>query len=294
MSRLHRAPLATPVDMSGKTVVVTGAAPGSIGGETADALRAWGATVVTTTRSGGSHPLDLADPASVQAFADWYADTHGTLDVLVNNAGVHLDLTNSWKQPHLSPDGFELHWRVNFLGTMHLTHLLLPLLEKTAAEKGESRIVNVVSMLHTRGRNAWMFEPAPSYSSWNAYGQSKLALVHLTHELQDRYRTQGVRSYALHPGKVYTDIATKGLQEHPVLSRVRRFAAPLERLLLLTAEQGAQTTLKCATEPGLEGGRYFDACAVRPASTEAEDRTTAVRLWDETLEWVAGLKHPKG
>jgi NAD(P)-dependent dehydrogenase (short-subunit alcohol dehydrogenase family) len=292
MSRLHRAPFATPVDMSGKTVLVTGAAPGSIGGETADALRAWGADVVTTTRSGGSHPLDLSDPGSVQAFVDWFGEHHDALDVLVNNAGVHLDLTNSWKQPRLTADGHEIHWRVNFLGTMQLTHLLLPTLEKTAGEKGESRIVNVVSMLHTLGRNAWMFEPAPSYKSWNAYGQSKLALVHLTHELQDRYRTQGVRSYALHPGKVYTDIATKGLQEHPWLSRVRRAAAPLERLMLLTAEQGAQTTLMCATEPGLEGGRYFDACKVRPASSEAEDRATAIRLWNETLDWVADLHHP--
>jgi NAD(P)-dependent dehydrogenase (short-subunit alcohol dehydrogenase family) len=280
--------------MAGKTVVVTGAAPGSIGGETADALRAWGATVITTTRSGGSHPLDLSDPVSVERFVDWYGGQHDSLDVLVNNAGVHLDLTSSWKQPHLTADGHEVHWRVNYLGTMHLTHRLLPALEKTAARTGEARIVNVVSMLHTRGRNDAMFEPAPTYSSWNAYGQSKLALVHAMHELQDRYRTQGVRSYAVHPGKVYTGIATKGLADHPVLGRVRGLLAPLERLLLLTAEQGAQTTLMCATEPGLEGGRYFDACRVRPASTEAEDRATAIRLWDETLAWVADLNHPNG
>ena len=50
----------------------------------------------------------------------------------------------------------------------------------------------------------------------------------------------------------------------------------------------------CATEPGLEGGRYFDACRVRPASTEAEDRVTAVRLWDETVAWVESLKNPHG
>jgi NAD(P)-dependent dehydrogenase (short-subunit alcohol dehydrogenase family) len=95
MSWLHRkivrAPSAVPVDLTGRTVLVTGAAPGSIGGETARVLRDWGATVVITTRSGGSHPLDLTDGASVRAFAAWFTAEHAALDVLVNNARVHLD-----------------------------------------------------------------------------------------------------------------------------------------------------------------------------------------------------------
>lgn len=288
-SRIVRAPRATPVDMTGKTVVVTGATPGSLGGETARILADWGATVVTTTRSGGSHPLDLTDSGSVRQFASWYADTHPALDVLVNNAGVHLDLMSDWKQPRLSADGYELHWRTNFLGTMQLTHLLLPLLLRTAEATGEARVVNVVSKLHQRGRNAHMFTPAPSYSSWDAYGQSKLGLVHMTHELQDHYRAAGLRSYALHPGSVYTGIATKGLEGRRVVSAVRRALGPVERLFLLTAEEGAQTTLMCATEPGLEGGRYFAACRPVPGSNEAEDREVAGRLWKETEALVARL-----
>ena len=293
MSWLHRtlvrAPFATPVDLSGKTVVVTGAADGSIGGETARALRSWGATVVTTTRRGGDHPLDLTDGDSVRAFVDWYVDQHTTLDVLVNNAGIHLDLLSRWKQPQRTPDGYEVHWRTNYLGTMQLTHLLLPVLLRTAEQHGEARIVNVVSKLHLRGRNAHLFGELPEYSSWDAYGQSKLALVHATHELQDRYRAAGVKAFALHPGSVSTGIAARGLEGSRVASTARRVLGPVERLFLLTPEEGAQTTLVCATEPGLEGGRYFAACRPTPDSHEAEDREVAGRLWKETEALVAQI-----
>src|SRR4051794_12830178 len=232
--RLVRAPRATPADLSGKVVVVTGAGPGSLGAETARLLAEWGAEVVTTTRSGGSHPLDLTDGDSVRRFASWYGQTHDRLDVLVNNAGVHLDLMSDWKQPRLTADGYELHWRTNYLGTMQLTHLLLPHLLRTAERTGEARVVNVVSKLHLRGRNAHLFDDPPRYSSWDAYGRSKLALVHATHELQDRYREAGLRAYALHPGSVYTGIATKGLEGHRLVSTVRRALGPVERLFLLT------------------------------------------------------------
>ncbi|MCU1599910.1 MAG: family NAD(P)-dependent oxidoreductase [Frankiales bacterium] len=287
--KLVHAPRAPRVDLTGKTVLVTGTTAGSLGDATARTLADWGADVVTTTRSGGSHPLDLTSGESVRAFVDWFTGNHDRLDVLVNNAGVHLDLAGSWKEPHLTADGHEIHWRTNYLGTMQLTHLLLPALLRTAEVTGEARIVNVVSKLHTRGRNEHMFNPAPTYSSWNAYGQSKLAMVHATHELQDHHRAAGVRSYALHPGSVYTGIATKGLEEKKLLSAVRRRLAPIERLFLLTADEGAQTTLMCATEPDLEGGRYFAACKVTPGSNEAEDRDTAGRLWKETLELVPRL-----
>src|SRR5690349_8541218 len=111
------AAVATPRDLSGRVVVVTGAGPGSIGLATARALADWGAEVVVSTRSkpveapfiGPSawHPLDLADRASVQAFADWLLDRYADrLDVLVNNAGIHLDLRSQWTEPQLV-DGHE-------------------------------------------------------------------------------------------------------------------------------------------------------------------------------------------
>jgi NAD(P)-dependent dehydrogenase (short-subunit alcohol dehydrogenase family) len=217
----------------------------------------------------------------VKDFAGWYAETHRTLDVLVNNAGVHLDLMSSWKQPHLLADGVEVHWRINYLGTMHLTSLLLPLMGMG------SRIVNVVSKLHSRGTNAALFAPAATYSSWDAYGTSKLALVHATQEQQDRYA--GIDAFSLHPGEVLTGIATKGLANHSRISAIRGALRPLEALVLATPAEGAQTSLFVATQPGLAGGAYFAKCAVAPASPEAADRAVSARLWDRTQEWLAQL-----
>src|SRR5690349_14736714 len=116
----------------GRTVLVTGATPGSLGHATAQALVARGDEVVVTARSRvpavvaacgarTGHELDLADAGSVASFASWLAGEVGRLDVLVNNAGVHLDLRSQWKQPQLV-DGHEIHWRTNYLGSAHLTH----------------------------------------------------------------------------------------------------------------------------------------------------------------------------
>lgn len=277
---LRPVPKAPRVDLTGTKVLVTGAADGSIGGETARGLTEWGAQVVTTTRTcpvtATAHPLDLSIPASVQAFADWFAREHGRLDVLVNNAGVHLDLLGSWKEPHRGTDGHELHWRTNYLGTMHLTHLLLPY---------RPRVVNVVSRLHTRGTNASLFTPKPRYSSWDMYGNSKLALVHATKELVRR----GYEAYSLHPGEVYTHIADTGLSDHPVLGRIRKRMAPLERLITMTPVQGAQTSLFVASQSGLQAGAYYAKCAAAKEGPEAADVETSGRLWRETEEWVRGL-----
>ena len=277
------APYAEPADLRGRKIIVTGASPGSIGFETARTLAAWGASVVITTRSDPqvaltalreslrivgaardvtAHPLDLGSADSVRRFAAWYAGTQGgRLDVLVNNAGVHLDLLSQWKEPHLSADGFEIQWRTNYLGTAHLSHLLLPLLQDTARQ---ARVVNVVSMLHTRGTNAGLFSSPQPYNSWTAYGLSKLALVHATFELQRRYAEAAkVRAYCLHPGAVFTNIAAKGLAGNQLIESVRNALAPVEGFFLLTPEEGAQTQIHCATHPQLAGGLYYDKC--RPA-----------------------------
>jgi NAD(P)-dependent dehydrogenase (short-subunit alcohol dehydrogenase family) len=178
-------------------------------------------------------------------------------------------------------DGHEVHWRINYLGTMHLTSLLVPLMRRG------SRIVNVVSKLHRRGTNAALFASAAKYSSWDAYGTSKLALVHATQEQQARY--DGIDAYAVHPGEVLTDIATKGLAEHRRISAVRSALRPLEALVLATPEEGAQTSVHVATSRGLPGGAYFARCAVATASPEAADRAVSTRLWDQTEDWLAQL-----
>ena len=309
-------PYAEPVDLRGRKIIVSGASPGSIGFETARTLAAWGASVVITTRSDpqdtlkalrarlpaigaraelAAHPLDLSRADSVARFAGWYGAEHGgQLDVLVNNAGVHLDLLSQWKEPHRSQDGFEIHWRTNYLGTSHLTHLLLPLLRATAQKSGEARVVNVVSMLHRKGSNAGLFDGPQPYNSWTAYGLSKLALVHATFELQRRYAaasatTSKVQAYCLHPGAVFTNIAGKGLAGNRVIESVRNALAPVERLFLLTPEEGAQTQVHCATRPQLAGGLYYEKCRMALPSKEAQDQRVGARLWDETDAWVKAL-----
>lgn len=297
---------ATRIDLAGKHIIVTGASGQSLGFAIARTLAEWGATVIVTTRSKtervvdalrtasrghvDGHDLDLTDTASVNAFVRWYCNTHGErLDVLINNAGIHLDLRSEWKTAQLMPDGHEIHWRTNYLGTAHLTHSLLPLLLHTAAHYGEARVVNVVSQLHSKGRNAALFAPLVPYNSWRAYGTSKLALMHMSSEIERRYGTQGLHACSLHPGAVYTRIADKGLAGHPFISLLRKVLAPVEAFFLLSPEQGAQTPLHCATAPGLRGGHYYVDCMATPPAADAQDASAAAQLWDNTQQWLHAI-----
>jgi NAD(P)-dependent dehydrogenase (short-subunit alcohol dehydrogenase family) len=267
--------------MSGRRVIVTGATPGSLGFATARRLTELGDDVTVTTRSGADgRALDLTDAGSVADFAAWYAEeSDGRLDVLVNNAGVHLDLRSTWSEPQCTADGYEIHWRTNYLGTM--------LLQQTGERTGDARVVNVVSKLHVRGRNQFLFEPLTPYKSWDAYGLSKLALVHAANEITRRYDAP-VCGYSVHPGSVYTHIADRGLEGHRVLGAARRLFAPIERRSLKSPGQGARTSVHCATAPDLAPG-YYRSGAPAEASPEAADHKAAARLWDETAEWVHSL-----
>ena len=273
-----------------RRVLVTGAGPRSLGFATARLLAEDGAEVTITTRSDAAavaeqvghgvlgHDLDLADRASVERFVEWYGEARGGLDVLVNNAGVHLDLRSRWKEPQLV-DGHEIHWRVNYLGTWHLTARLLPLLERSE----DARVVDVVSKLHRRGSNEALFQGVRPYDSWAAYGTSKLGLVHHASELGRRHPR--VTGYAVHPGEVYTRIADRGLETSPVLARLRKVLAPVERRILMTPEEGALTTIHCVTTPTLGAGYYRDCRPTEP-SLDAQDSDVAARLWEETAAWL--------
>jgi NAD(P)-dependent dehydrogenase (short-subunit alcohol dehydrogenase family) len=304
-----RTTFAAPIDLTGKTIVVTGTGPGSLGFATARTLASWGASALVTTRANTEaivealrselpadareriqgHPLDLSNRDSVERFAAWVTEGRGgRLDALINNAGIHLDLLSRWKEPSLT-DGFEAHWRVNYLGTAHLTHLLLPLLVRAGEASGDARIVNVGSHLYAKGSNEDMFERTRPYNSWAAYGNSKLALMHLSTELQRRY-AQGakVQAYCLHPGAVFTKVADKGLEGVGWAGRLRTAMAPVEAFFLKSPEEGAQTQIHCATKPGLEGYVYFKECDPVEPGADALDADVAERLWDETLEWIEG------
>ena len=211
--------------------------------------------------------------------------------MLVNNAGVHLDLRSAWHEPHLV-DGMEVHWRTNYLGTAQLTRLLVPLLLATADAHGEARVVNVVSKLHARGRNDGLDGHLTPYDSWTAYGTSKLALVHEAREIERRYGERGLHGYSVHPGSVHTKIADRGLETAPMLGRLRKLAAPLERRALRSPADGARTVVFCATSPQAEPGGYHRSSAPSTPSDDAQDEEAGRILWDNTSRWVrARLSH---
>jgi len=113
--------------------------------------------------------------------------------------------------------------------------------------------------------------------------------VHATLELQRRYAASHVHAYCLHPGEVLTDIATKGLAGHPRISALRRLLRPMEALVLLTPVEGAQTSVFVATQPELEGGRYFVTCRPVPPAPDAADADTSERLWKQTQDWISNV-----
>ena len=283
-------------DLAGRTAVITGANSG-IGLATAQALAGHGARVVLAVRdqakgdraaatiSGGAEvrPLDLARLESVRAFArDW----SGPVDLLVNNAGVMIPpLTRT-------ADGFEEQFGVNHLGHFALTSLLLPSLT------GTGRVVTVSSGAHHVGRIDFddLNWERRRYRPWPAYGQSKLANLLFTRELQRRLTAAGsaVRATAAHPGYAATN-----LQFHSG-SKVTEFlmGSVANRLIATDAAGGARPTLHAALAD-IPGGSYVGpagpllrgAPAPCRRSAAARDDDVAARLWDVS-EQLTGVRAP--
>jgi NAD(P)-dependent dehydrogenase (short-subunit alcohol dehydrogenase family) len=285
-------------DMSGKTAIVTGASSG-LGSETAKALAAAGARVVLAVRDPARgvaaaatmkgttevRPLDLASLESVRAFArDWT----GPVDLLINNAGVMI--------PPLSrtADGFELQFGTNHLGHFALTNLLLP------GIAAAGRVVTVSSGAHHMGRIDFD-DPnweRRRYHPWRAYGQSKLANLLFTFELQRRLTEAGstVTSNAAHPGYAATN-----LQSHSGSTFWDWAMGDLgNRLFAQDAADGALPTLYAATAaiPGNSfagpGGRLGMSGAPKlgSRSARARDAAAARRLWTLS-EQLTGVSFPQ-
>ena len=268
------------------TYLITGGNTG-IGLATATALARSGERVFITSRSpaageaavtrikaeSGSGDvrllhLDLASLSSVRACAADFLALDEPLHVLVNNAGVG-------GQRGLTADGFELQFGVNHLGHFALTQLLL---ERLTASGPGSRIVNVASGAHYAAPGIdfdAVRQRTPTFTGQREYAVSKLCNVLFTQE-QAR-RVTGVNTYALHPGVVASDI----------WRRVPRLARPFVTRGMLTIEQGAVTSVHCATSPAVAGdsGLFYDKCAVRPASRVATPELAEL-LWKHSSEWT--------
>jgi NAD(P)-dependent dehydrogenase (short-subunit alcohol dehydrogenase family) len=280
------------VDLSGRTVLVTGATTG-IGRETARAMASAGASVVITARSddkgaaavaelGAAVPgadvsyevLELGSLESVRAFTDRFTATHDRLDLLIGNAGimaVPFGRTN---------DGFELQFGTNHLGHFVLVGRLLPLLLASAP----SRVVLLSSGGHGASDIVWddpNFE-THEYTKMEAYGQSKTANILCAVEIDRRCAALGVHAYAVHPGMVATDLGRHFTREDFADLKERAKAAPSGGLPpLVGVDVGAATSVWAATAPELEsqGGTYLADCAVATARPYAMDLDAAARLW---------------
>jgi len=267
-----------------RTVLVTGTTSG-IGRETARQLARMGARVVMGVRDvergkaiatriqndGGIAevlPIDLASFASVREAAARFLDTHPSLDVLVNNAGVAL------RNRQVSVDGHELTWETNFLGGYLLTRLLLP-----ALRRGDRpRVVHVSSEAHRTGRIDWDdLELSRGYGGFRAYSNTKLAQILFTRELARR--EPGIAANALHPGA----LATRIWREVPLIPvRVMILSVLwLGGTGMPSAARGAKPVVRLAWDPELEGvtGRYFKRFRETTPSEAALDDAAAARLW---------------
>lgn len=277
----------TERDLLGKVFLVTGANTG-IGRVTAETLARRGGKVFLACRSedkarpvldairgaGGAAdflPLDLGSLASVRACAQAFLARDEPLHVLVNNAGQA-------GKGGVTSDGFELLFGINHLGPFLLTTLLLPRLRASAP----ARIVNVSSKAHYEAKGIdWdaLRERTKTITSLREYEVSKLCNVLFAKELARGRAGAGVHSYALHPGVIASDIW-------------RRVPWPVRPIMLrkmLTVEQGAETSLYCATSPEVadHDGRYYDACKEKEPSALAEDPALAKTLWEKSEAWTA-------
>ena len=306
------AEVAAGVDLSGKRAVVTGAASG-IGIETARALAGTGAGVTLAVRdldagarvaaditatTGNADVtvarLELTDRASIDAFA---ASWEGPLHLLVNNAGVMAPPTR-----HATADGFELQFGTNYLSHFALTAHLLPLLRRGR----QPRVVSLSSGAH-RLMAAIHFDDLQwqrRYKPWQAYAQSKLAMLMFAFELQRRSDALGwgLTSNAAHPGYARTDLQTAG----PSLGRAtpslaERFGTLIAPFASQSAAAGALPTLFAATSPDAKPAGYYgpqNAMEMKGPVGEAiigraaRDGAVAARLWDVS-EQLTGVRWPR-
>jgi NAD(P)-dependent dehydrogenase (short-subunit alcohol dehydrogenase family) len=286
----------------GRVAVVTGANTG-LGFETARRLAERGASVVLAVRDTEKgklaaarmngdvsvQELDLTSLESVRAAAAGLRATHPRIDLLINNAGV------MYTPKQTTHDGFELQFGTNHLGHFALTGLVLDLLLPVPG----SRVVTVSSTGH-RIRADIHFDDLQwerSYGRAAAYGQSKLANLMFTYELQRRLAAHGTTAaVAAHPGIADTELVRN------IPAVLRRPVSWLAPLISQPATAGALPTLRAATDPSVLGGQYYGPDGLVEgrgfpklvtSSPESYDLTVQQRLW-AVSEDLTGVRFPVG
>jgi NAD(P)-dependent dehydrogenase (short-subunit alcohol dehydrogenase family) len=226
--------------------------------------------------------LDLADLSSIRTFADGFLEDHEVLDVLIANAGIMACPYGT------TVDGFELQFGTNHLGHFLLITRLMPALVAAAG----ARVVLLSSAGHRSSPvdlDDPGFERTP-YDPWVAYGRAKTANVLCAVGIDQRYRDQGVRAFAVHPGTIRTELGRHLTRESLKVLTDRIAAGPTE-MRWKTVPQGAATTVYAATSPDLDGqgGVYLEDCHVAEVTSDPDvsagvrayalDPQTADALW---------------
>ncbi|GAA4091026.1 SDR family NAD(P)-dependent oxidoreductase [Nonomuraea soli] len=270
------------IDLSGKTVLITGGYSG-LGLAATSALARAGAHVIVPARRPSVatealrgiprtevRELDLADPDSIRRFSDRFLETGQPLDIVIANAGVM-----AYPATLIGP-GWEAHLAINHLGHYALVNRLRPALVPTGA-----RVVSVASAGHFLSDIRWD-DPHfhHGYDHWLAYGQSKTANALFAVHLDALGAASGVHGFAVHPGSILTPLQRRIPREQQIAqgwitpdgSQADGFKTP---------EQGAATAVWAATSPLLDdhGGAYCQDCDVAESAVSDDMLVGGVKPW---------------
>jgi len=279
--------------MQGKTVVITGATSG-IGEIAALALAGMGARIVmvardkaragaTLTKLKGVNPSaehrahygDLSAMSDMRRIGHEIAEREPAIDVLINNAGA------VFTERKLSADGLEMTFATNHMSYFVLSALLADRLKATPG----ARVVSTASEAYKAGKLDFdNLQSEKSYSTFRAYGTSKLENILFTRELSRRLAPSGVTANCLHPGGVATRF---GSNNSGVLASI---FGVLIKIVGISPEKGARTIIYLASSPdvtGKSGGYYYKKALVTPGPAAQNDEN-AKRLWDVSSK-IAGI-----
>ncbi|CCT72900.1 related to alcohol dehydrogenase homolog Bli-4 [Fusarium fujikuroi] len=243
---------------------------------------------VNDLRQGGANTdaisflaLDLASLASIKSAAAEFQTSSTRLDILINNAGIMMTPEGR------TEEGYEIQIGTNHMGHAFLTHLLLPILEETTKINSDVRIVFLSSMGESMSpKNPYQFDQfnttMPSYSSTSRYAISKLANVHYTAALAERY--PNIKVISVHPGVVQTNLAAPLINHSLILGTLTRLALSF---IAVDASKGALNQLWAATDPKAESGVFYHPVGVTGKGSKlSQDKDAREKLWEWTQQEI--------
>lgn len=284
------------IDLTGKTIVMTGVNSG-LGYEAMRVLTKNGAHVIGLARSlkkateacesveGKTTPVacELSDLASVKSCAEQIVALNTPIDVLICNAGIMA-------LPELSlKDGLEMQFLTNHMGHF----LLVYLLQERVKQAKEGRIVMLSSTAHQMtvkgGINFDNLDGSKGYSGWKFYGQSKLANLLTAKAFDERLKGVGVRSNAVHPGVINTNLPRSLGGIAGLLFKLPFAGFLMDNVFGKTIPQGASTQCFVATHPSLKnvGGKYFSDNSEEKTTYYGSSKELADKLWDYSVNYLA-------